>query len=299
VNFDGAGSDSVREFVLANARMWLEEFHFDGLRIDAVHSIFDFSARHILVSLTELARGVARRSGREVHVIAESDLNDPRVISPSDRCGYGVDGQWADDFHHAVHAFFTGERRGYYEDFGQPEQLARAFECPFIYAGQYSRHRDRVHGAALSLEFAGKHFVVCLQNHDQIGNRARGERLSVLLDCPAQQRLAASLLLFAPYTPLIFMGQEYGEISPFPFFCSFDDSALVDAVRTGRAEEFREFHDEGGCACPARRCAKWRSRKPHFFMSWPSTSVPTSSRFRKQSRATACIPFGSAVVVGC
>ncbi|HEY7158582.1 MAG TPA: alpha-amylase family glycosyl hydrolase, partial [Gemmataceae bacterium] len=147
VNFDGAGSDPVRDFVVNNARMWLEEFHFDGLRLDAVHAIFDLGARHILRDVEEAAEGVQRRSGRNIHVIAESDLNDPRLLYPPQRGGYGLDGQWSDDFHHAVHAYFTGERGGYYLDFGRRSQIARVLERPFLYAWNYSPHRDRKHGA--------------------------------------------------------------------------------------------------------------------------------------------------------
>ncbi len=237
VNFDGPGSDAVRDYVLDNARMWLEEFHFDGLRLDAVHAIYDFSARHILRAIKETAEDVARRTGRWIHIIAESDLNDPRLLNPPEHGGYGLDAQWSDDFHHAAHAYFTGERRGYYEDFGSAAQLARALVQPFLYAGDYSITRDRKHGAPPK-GLSGDRFVVCLQNHDQVGNRARGDRLLSLLREPAKQRLASSYLLLAPYLPLLFMGEEYGEDNPFPFFCSFGDPALIKAVRDGRKREF-------------------------------------------------------------
>ncbi len=148
VNFDGAGSDAVRDFVLDNARMWLEEFHFDGLRLDAVHAIYDLGARHILRAVKEVAEDVARRAGRLVHIISESDLNDPRLLLPPERGGYGLDAQWSDDFHHAAHAFFTGERNGYYQDFGSAKQLAKALTDPFLYAWDYSPHRDKKHGAS-------------------------------------------------------------------------------------------------------------------------------------------------------
>jgi maltooligosyltrehalose trehalohydrolase len=236
LNFDGAGSDAVRDYVLDNARMWLEEFHVDGLRLDAVHAIFDLGPRHIVAAIQEVADDVAQRTGRQVHIIAESNRNDPRLLLPAERGGDGLDGQWADDFHHAVHAWLTGERQSYYADFGPARLIAKAFESPFVFAGDYSRYRKRRHGAPAG-DLSPDRFVVCLQNHDQVGNRARGERLGTLL-CPAKQRLAASLLLLSPYLPLLFMGEEYGETAPFPFYCSFLDSKLVEAVRAGRRREF-------------------------------------------------------------
>jgi maltooligosyltrehalose trehalohydrolase len=240
-NYDGPGSDAVRDFVLDNARMWLEDFHFDGLRLDAVHAIFDFSARHILGAIKKIADQVAVRSARTIHIIAESDLNDPRVLLRPEQGGYGLDAQWADDFHHAVHAYLTGERRGYYDDFGDISQVGRALQSPFVYASDYSRHRDRRHGALLPPGLGGDRFVVCLQNHDQVGNRAQGERLRTLLHSPPRLRLAASLLMFSPYIPLLFMGEEYGEEKPFPFFCSFSDEQLIQAVREGRTRDFPDF----------------------------------------------------------
>jgi maltooligosyltrehalose trehalohydrolase len=244
VNFDGPGSDPVRDFVLDNARTWLEEFHVDGLRLDAVHAVFDLGARHILRAIKEVAEDVAGRRGFPAHVVAESDLNDPRLLLPPERGGCGLDAQWSDDFHHAIHAFLTGETQGYYRDFGKAEQLAAVFERPFLYAGDYSPFRDRTHGAPPQ-GLSGDRFVVCLQNHDQVGNRATGDRLSTLLGSPARERLAAGLLLLSPHLPLLFMGQEYGEDRPFPFFCSFGDTQLVEAVREGRKREFADFVWQG------------------------------------------------------
>jgi maltooligosyltrehalose trehalohydrolase len=245
INFDGPGSDGVRDYVLDNVRMWLEEFHFDGLRLDAVHAIFDLGAHHILQAVQKVAEGVEQRVGRPLHIIAESDLNDPRVLYSFTRGGHGLAGQWSDDFHHAIHAFLTGERRGYYQDYGQARQIARVLEQPFLYAGNYSPSRGRKHGAVPE-GLAGDRFVVCLQNHDQVGNRAQGDRLATLLHHPAKQRLASSLLLLSPYLPLLFMGEEYGEENPFPFFCSFGDPELIEAVRQGRKEEFAELVGQGG-----------------------------------------------------
>jgi maltooligosyltrehalose trehalohydrolase len=240
INYDGPDCDAVRDFVLDNVGMWLEEFHVDGLRLDAVHAIFDLGARHILRAIKGVAEAVGTRRGWPAPVIAESDLNDPRLLYAPERGGYGLDAQWSDDFHHAAHAFLTDERLGFYADFGEPRQLAKVFEQPFLYTWDYSAYRGRKHGAPPE-GLPGDRFVVCIQNHDQVGNRARGDRLNSLLGPPSKQRLAASLLLMAPYLPLLFMGEEYGEENPFPFFCSFCDSQLVQAVREGRSKEHNAF----------------------------------------------------------
>jgi maltooligosyltrehalose trehalohydrolase len=269
VNFDGPGSDQVRDFVLDNARMWLEEFHVDGLRLDAVHAIFDMGARHILLAVKEVAEWVAKRTGKPRLIIAESDLNDPRLLRRPERGGHGLAAQWSDDFHHAVHALLTGERSGYYQDFGEPRHVATVLERPFLFAWDYSRHRDRKHGAPPD-DLPGDCFIVCLQNHDQVGNRARGDRLSTLLNDPRKLRLAAGLLLLAPHVPMLFMGEEYGETNPFPFFCSFGDEALIAAVREGRRREFAEFAAQGEPPDPhavstfasARLSWSWRDDPP-------------------------------------
>jgi maltooligosyltrehalose trehalohydrolase len=268
VNFDGPGSDAVRDYVVDNARMWLREFHFDGLRVDAVHAIFDFSACHILRDVQEAAEDVARQTGRSIHIIAESDLNDPRLLYPRQSGGHSLAGQWSDDYHHAVHAYLTGERGGYYRDFGSMRQIARAMERPFLYAGDYSPFRDRKHGAPPEGLNADR-FVVCLQNHDQVGNRARGDRLSALLDEPAKLRLAAGLLLLSPYLPLLFMGEEYGEDRPFPFFCSFGDEQLIQAVREGRKQEFAELVGGGSVPDPQVESTFASAR---LSWSWPEGS---------------------------
>ncbi len=265
VNYDGYDCGAVRDFALDNARMWLDEFHFDGLRLDAVHAIFDLGARHILQAIEEVAEEVAARRGWPATIVAESDLNDPRLLYSRERGGYGLDAQWSDDFHHAIHAFLTGERSGYYADFGAAGQLARAFDCPFIYAWDYSPFRGRKHGA-LPEGLPGDRFVVCLQNHDQVGNRARGDRLSALLGAPPKRRLAASLLLLSPYLPLVFMGEEYGEEAPFPFFCSFADAKLMEAINEGRRKEFEGFAWEGEIPEPGAP-ATFASAKLSW--SWP------------------------------
>jgi maltooligosyltrehalose trehalohydrolase len=272
-NYDGAGSDAVRAFVTDNVRMWIEEYHADGLRLDAVHAIYDFSPRHILRAVKEAAEESARRVGRPVHVIAESDLNDPRLLLPPERGGYGLDGQWSDDFHHAVHSYLTGERHGYYQDFGTAEELARVMEEPFLVAGAYSPHRDRTHGAPAG-DLPGDRFVVAIQNHDQVGNRAQGDRLSVLLP-PAGQRLAAALMLLSPYVPMLFMGEEYGEDNPFLFFCSFEDPGLAEAVRHGRRREFAAFAWQGEVPDPQDEATFTASR---LSWSWPEGTARAGLR---------------------
>ncbi len=243
VNYDGPGSEAVRTFVTDNVRMWIRDYHLDGLRLDAVHAIYDFGARHILQDIKEAADQAAEGRGYEAQIVAESDLNDVRLLLPKERGGYGLDAQWSDDFHHTVHALLTGERQGYYADYGDPEQLRKVLDDTFVLDGCFSRHRDRCHGAPVA-GLPGDRFAGCIQNHDQIGNRAVGERLGVLITPPAQ-RLAATLLLLAPHLPLLFMGEEYGETAPFQFFCSFEGAELIEAVRQGRKREFEAFHAEG------------------------------------------------------
>jgi maltooligosyltrehalose trehalohydrolase len=269
MNFDDRGSDAVRTFVLDNVRQWIRDFHVDGLRLDAVHAIYDCSPKNILREIQEVVDGEARRSGnkRQLHVFAESNLNDVRLLDPPDCGGCGLDAQWSDDFHHAVHALLTGERARYYVDFGQPDQLVKAINQTFVYDGCYSQYRDRRHGAPVR-GHASDRFVVAIQNHDQVGNRPRGDRLSTLLD-PARLRLAAGLLLFSPHIPLIFMGEEYGETRPFPFFCSFEDPEIAEAARRGRLEELETFGWEGDAPDP-QSPATFDSAKLQW--SWPNGS---------------------------
>jgi maltooligosyltrehalose trehalohydrolase len=274
VNYDGAGSEPVRDYFLDNARLWLEEYHLDGLRLDAVHAIFDFGPRHILRALQEVADDVSRHTRWPRHLIAESDLNDPRLLLPPERGGDDLGAQWADDFHHAVHTLLTGERQGYYEDFGAARDLARVLGQPFLYAGEYSRFRDRRHGASPE-GLAGDRFVVCVQNHDQVGNRARGDRLPSLVATPSRQRFAASFMLLSPYLPLLFMGEEYGETNPFPFFCSFTDPGLVQAVREGRKAEFAAFAWQGEVPDPHGQATFESAR---LSWSWPEGSPRAALR---------------------
>lgn len=235
LNFDGSDSDEVRRFFLEAAAMYVEDFHIDGLRVDAVHAVVDTSAHPFLQQLCETVRDRAARAGRRAFAIAESDLDDARVLRPARVGGYGFDAQWADDFHHAVHALLTGDRNGYYADFGELQQVARAYRSPYLFTGQYSRYRRRCHGNS-PRGFPGERFVVHTQNHDQVGNRAGGDRLATILTFP-QQKLAACMLMLSPYVPMLFMGQEYGETAPFPYFTDHGDPELRDAVTRGRRAE--------------------------------------------------------------
>ncbi len=244
VNMDGADCEPVRQFVIDNACMWVRDFHVDGLRLDAVHAIFDFGARHVLAELQAAVQVEARRQGRRVQVIAETNQNDVRLIDPPHDGGYGLDGVWNDDFHHSIRALLAGEREGYYRDFGQPQQLVKTFNDVFVYDGCYSPFRRRNHGNRVR-DRDRSAFVVCVHNHDQIGNRARGDRPITRLPRSAC-RLACGLLMLSPCVPLLFMGEEYGEERPFPFFCSFGDAELIQAVREGRREEFAALEFEWG-----------------------------------------------------
>ncbi len=239
INFDGPHSDQVRRYFIENAAYWIEKYHFDGLRFDAIHGIFDFSAKHILAQLTEEVESRSRGNHREIHLIAESDLNDRKVVETRADGGFGMHAQWMDDFHHALHTLVTGESIGYYEDFGSIAHLQKAYTNGYVYTWDYSRHRKR-HFGSDSNDLQGDRFVVCIQNHDQIGNRMLGDRLTHLVPA-AHARLAATALLWAPYVPLVFMGEEYAETSPFLYFVSHGDPQLVEAVREGRKNEFASF----------------------------------------------------------
>jgi maltooligosyltrehalose trehalohydrolase len=242
VNFDDAGSDQVREYFISNALYWLDTFHIDALRLDAVHAIIDLSAKHILQELAERVEAYNRTARWKRYLIAESDLNDSRLVRDRSVGGYGLDAQWSDDYHHALHAFFTGERKGYYADFGEPGQIATAIAEGFVYSGRYSPFRDRCHGNSAA-DLPPFRFVFFSQNHDQVGNRMLGERLSALVDCNTLKCISA-LILLSPQIPLLFMGEEWGESAPFPYFVRHGDPDLVAAVKKGRKEEFKGFVGE-------------------------------------------------------
>jgi maltooligosyltrehalose trehalohydrolase len=239
VNLDGPGSDEVRRFFTENAVQWFDDFHVDALRLDAVHGIFDMSASPFLKELELAKERSADRLGRKLHLVAESDLGDPKIVRRREVDGHGLDAHWSDDIHHAVHALVTGERSGYYEDFGSLEQLVRGYRDGWVYQGEYSRHRRRGHGAPVT-DIPAERFVVFSQNHDQVGNRLFGERLTQLVDFESL-KLAASSILLSPFLPLLFMGEEYGEPAPFQYFISHSHPGLVEAVRKGRAKEFASF----------------------------------------------------------
>jgi len=244
LNLDGPRSDDVRWFFIHNALQWIDEFHFDGLRVDAVHAIVDHSAEPFLQDLTSAVHLRAEALQRRVYAIAESDLNDPRVITPKEDYGLGFDSQWSDDYHHSLHAILTGESDGYYEGFsGKPSDLARATASGYLYIGQHSRYRGRKYGA-LPKTRDGAKFVVSAQNHDQVGNRMLGERLAELVSVE-QVRIAAAAIVLSPFLPMLFMGEEYGEKAPFQYFTSHGDPDLIEAVRKGRLEEFDDFDWEG------------------------------------------------------
>ncbi|HEY5911019.1 MAG TPA: malto-oligosyltrehalose trehalohydrolase [Verrucomicrobiae bacterium] len=236
LNFGGRQSDEVRQFFCENALMWLRDYHFDGLRLDAVHAILDTSAKHFLEELREEVAKLESQLGRRLVLIAESDLNDPRLLWPSERGGFGLHAQWSDDFHNALHALLTGERMGYYEDFGRLADLAKALTNAYVYDGQFSKYRQRRHGRPHG-GLNGHRFVGYIQNHDQIGNRVMGHRLSQLVDV-SRVKMAAALVLTGPFVPLLFMGEEWGASTPFLYFADHQEPVLAKAVREGRRKEF-------------------------------------------------------------
>lgn len=239
VNLDGPGSDEVRAFFVDNALMWLRDYHIDGLRIDAIHGFVDTSAVHFLEQLGVRVEQLAASLGRSLFLIAESDLNDPRVVNRREVGGYGMDAQWSDDFHHALHAVLTGEADGYYRDFGTMAQLATALEKAYVYGGAHSPYRGRRHGRPIG-DLPAHRFLGYLQNHDQVGNRAVGERSSALMS-PGRLKVGAALVLTAPFLPMLFQGEEWGAATPFQYFTDHDDRELGRAVSEGRRREFASF----------------------------------------------------------
>jgi maltooligosyltrehalose trehalohydrolase len=270
VNLDGPGSDEVRRFLCDNARMWLGDYHIDGLRLDAIHAIFDSSATHFLEQLADEVAALGAATGRPLVLIAESDRNDPRVVRARETGGLGIDAQWSDDFHHALHSALTGERTGYYEDFGGIADVARALTGAYVYDGRHSPHRGRVHGRPAA-GVSGHRFLGYLQTHDQIGNRARGERIGHLIGARLA-RAAAALVLTAPFPPQLFQGEEWGASAPFQYFTDHTAPELAEAIRQGRRREFAAFGwkpedipDPQDEATFARSRLDWeeRGREPH------------------------------------
>jgi maltooligosyltrehalose trehalohydrolase len=239
MNFDGAHSDEVRRFFCDNALMWLRDYHFDGLRLDAVHAIYDSSAMPFLEQLGCEVKELEAELGRNLVLIAESDLNDPRVLWARERGGFGLDAQWSDDFHHALHTVLTGEHGGYYADFGKLEDFCRALREGYVYTGQYSAHRGRRHGRKPE-DLNGHRFLAYMQNHDQIGNRAKGERSASLMSV-GRLKIAAALVLTSPFVPMLFQGEEWGAMTPFLFFTDHEEPNLARGVREARCREFAAF----------------------------------------------------------
>ncbi|RME63124.1 MAG: malto-oligosyltrehalose trehalohydrolase [Nitrospirae bacterium] len=239
INLDGPYSDEVRAFFINNAIYWMEYFHIDGLRLDATHAIFDQRPEHFLSELKRKTSERAKSLKRRFYLFAETNLNDPKLIRPPSRGGYGLDAMWNEDFHHSIHSLLTGQRDGYYVDYGDIEHLLRCVNDGFTYTGQYSEFRKRAHGGPVN-DIEYHRFVGFLQNHDQTGNRPLGERLSCLVSFEALKS-SAVLLFFCPFVPLLFMGEEYGEDNPFFYFVDHQDKELIKAVREGRRKEFEGF----------------------------------------------------------
>jgi maltooligosyltrehalose trehalohydrolase len=248
LNFDGPDSDEVRRFFIENALFWGSEYQIDALRLDALHAIVDLSPQPFVAELAETVHRTREGWHRKFSLMAESDLNDVRLLRTPELGGYGLDAHWNDDFHHALHTLLTGEQSGYYQDFGRLEQFAKAWREGFVYSGAYSSYRRRRHGSS-SRDISADRLVVFAQNHDQVGNRLGGERLGQLVSFEAL-KLAAGAVLLSPFIPLLFMGEEYGATNPFLYFVSHSDPALIEAVRRGRKEEFAAFYELGEPADP-------------------------------------------------
>jgi maltooligosyltrehalose trehalohydrolase len=270
MNFDGPGSDGVRKFFLDNARMWLADYHLDGLRLDAVHAIIDNSATHFLEELSEMVDRLEIELGRHLVLIAESDLNDPRLVQPCALGGYGLDAQWSDDFHHALHVLLTGEQAGYYAGFQAWDDLRQALENVFVFNGRYSTLRGRRHGRP-AVDLPGYRFIGYLQNHDQVGNRAAGDRIHQQAS-PELAMVGAAIVLTSPFIPLLFQGEEWGATTPFQYFTDHQNEELGRAVSEGRRSEFggegwlpEQVPDPQVEETFQRSCLKWveRFEPPH------------------------------------
>ncbi|MES4887238.1 malto-oligosyltrehalose trehalohydrolase [Streptomyces sp. NPDC096012] len=274
VNLDAAGSDEVRAFLIGSALAWLRDYRIDGLRLDAVHALYDTRARHFLEELSAAVDGFAEETARPLFLIAESDLNNPRFITPRAQNGMGLQAQWNDDFHHALHTAVTGESQGYYADFARAPfaALAKTLTGGYFHDGTYSSFRGRHHGRPLDrARVAGHRLLGYSQTHDQVGNRAQGDRLSAHLS-PGSLACVAALTLTAPFTPMLFMGEEWAAGTPWQFFTDHTDPGLAEAVRRGRRREFaehgwaeEEVPDPQDPATRERSCLDWTEpeREPH------------------------------------
>ncbi len=243
INFEDAGSDEVRHFFFDNALMWMRDYHIDGLRLDAIHEIIDRSAVHFLEQLSARVDNLSATVNRELVLIAESDLNNPQVVTSIEAKGYGMDAQWSDDFHHALftvlHVEEDGAGKGYYNDFGDFESLAKSLKSIFVYDGRYSEYRQRRHGRPVD-GLSAHHFIGFIQNHDQIGNRAIGDRLEHMIGVP-RTKVALGLVLTAPFVPMLFQGEEFAASTPFLYFADHEDPEMANLVRAGRKKEFAAF----------------------------------------------------------
>jgi len=299
INFDDAHSDPVRNYFIQNTLMWLEEYHIDGLRYDAIHAIYDFSAYHILRQISDEVEKLSKEQEKHYVLIAESDLNDQKVIASKPEGGYGMDGQWCDDIHHSIHALITGEEKGYYKDYGAIVHLEKALEKTFVYDGIYSEYRNKVFGNDAS-HLPYHQFIVFIQNHDQVGNRMMGDRLSTLVNFE-KCKLAAAVIFLSPYVPMIFMGEEYGALNPFQYFVSHSDDNLIEAVRAGRQSEFSSFEWDGETPDPQseatfeRSKLNWnieKSEKSIVMREWYKTLISlnkTHEALQNRSRAATNI----------
>jgi maltooligosyltrehalose trehalohydrolase len=301
LNFDGPHSDEVRRFFIENAIYWLTEFHIDALRLDALHAILDISSCPFLEELAMAFHDQAAGMKRQAYLIAESAANDARIVRPQEQGGYGLDAQWNDDFHHSLHVLLTDEQTGYYQDFGQLQHLAKAFQEGFVYSGQYSYYRQRKHGVS-SKDVPSHRLVVFAQNHDQVGNRISSERLSQIVPFEAL-KLAAGIVLLSPFIPLLFMGEEYGEMAPFPYFVSYSEPSLAEAVRKGRRDEFVAFQWQGELPDPQDEATFLRAKLNHDLHHDGQHRVLLEFyreliRFRKETPALTHLSKDSLEVVG-
>ncbi len=267
LNLDGPYSDEVRELFIQNARQWVDEFHIDALRLDALQTLLDRSPRPFLQELSEQVHGIGEAQGRQIYLMAESDQNDSTLLRPKAVKGMELDAHWNDDFHHALHVLLTKENNGYYQDFGELVDLEKSFREAYVYSGNYSPFRKRRHGTDVS-DLSPSRFIVCSQNHDQIGNRPDGARLTQDLDMEALKLVAATVIL-SPYLPLLFMGEEYGEIAPFQYFVDFSTGGLQEAVRKGRENECSAFGWRGSAPDPNAVDTFQRSCLNHTLLERP------------------------------
>jgi maltooligosyltrehalose trehalohydrolase len=283
INFDDAGCDAVRQYFIENALMWFRDFHVDALRLDAVHAIRDFSPKHILQQIKEETEKLMASIGKVHYLFVELDLNDRRFINPIEKCGFGMDAQWIDEFHHALRVTAGGETDGYYSDFTGISHLAKAYRDAYVYDGIYSPHRDKTFGNKVT-ENSGGQFIAFSQNHDQVGNRMLGERSSQLFSFEMQKLLAGAVMV-SPYLPLIFMGEEWSAQTPFQFFVSHSDPELVKVVRESRKTEFAAFHSKGEAPDPQDKDTFMRSK-----LDWDAVNEVMLNYYKELIRLRKSVP---------